>query len=287
MYYEADTIDDIFKCAFCLAKFTGLVKLLPECGNSICGECYDALVDGLQESRKFVCQSCNEVHVMPENGLFSNKVIMKMLQAKPKEKPLSASAKTLRILINEVQEKIDTLQSKSKDEPGQINEYCDSLELEVKISIESAIKHLGRVQDGMLNEISKYRNRLLESTRPSTNSALATDATSRSQAMMNVKKELELLVAKFDGFSQNWRDYFSVMSKQAGEDEIGSAQAQAKELSLKADMVRSKLSIQLFQGQYLKFKENEAFFSSKSLIGSLAFEPWADKANITGEINAR
>ena len=48
------------------------------------------------------------------------------------------------------------------DSHSEINTYCDELESQVMLSIESAIEHLHQVQEKLLGKIADYKNKLLQ-----------------------------------------------------------------------------------------------------------------------------
>ena len=91
MFYEKETIDRLLYCSFCGVRFSDVVKLIPECGNSICGECHDGLRDELETlPAQYTCKACGEGdHLFPTKGVPSNKSLMELAKTTPSERPLA------------------------------------------------------------------------------------------------------------------------------------------------------------------------------------------------------
>ena len=90
--YSSDEIDEELKCSLCHEKFTDVVKLLPGCGESICGRCYEEL----RGARELECRVCRQVHTMPAGGLVDCKGLARMLKRRRIARPLREDARVLR-----------------------------------------------------------------------------------------------------------------------------------------------------------------------------------------------
>ena len=197
MFYDHKEIDQGLKCSFCGAKFSDVVKLIPQCGNSICGDCYEALTEELADSRQFSCKACDhEAHKMAEEGLPNNKAVLQLLQVRPLEKGLNDKTKRLKSSISDLQQRVELL--KSVDADAEINTYCDILESEVTLSLASAIKHLRTLSDDMLSEISSYRSGLLADLKSPT--TLKGDLKQARDKLANLPREFESLKKKWSGY---------------------------------------------------------------------------------------
>ena len=110
MYFESKVVFDELSCSYCKHRFTDVVKLIPQCGNSICGECHEALVSDMSETREFKCKLCDhQPHTMPAEGLPNNSVVMRIIMMKPVNKALNEKTKKLKSTIEDIQQRIDVL----------------------------------------------------------------------------------------------------------------------------------------------------------------------------------
>ena len=146
MFYEKEKIDRLLCCSFCVHQFSDVVKLIPECGNSICGECEDQLRDELENlPAKYTCKACGEEgHLFPKKGFVNNKSLMNLIKTAPSERPLSKEAKKVRELAERVDEEMKRLES--FDPEQYIREHFEQLESEVNEAAESAVKHINEIQ---------------------------------------------------------------------------------------------------------------------------------------------
>ena len=62
-------VEEMMKCSFCKQRFINLIKQVPECAESICGECYEEVKNMASDSGEYKCKVCQEVHLMPERIL--------------------------------------------------------------------------------------------------------------------------------------------------------------------------------------------------------------------------
>ena len=280
MFYPSNTVESLFRCEYCKQRFTDVVKLINECGNSICGKCYDDLRDTMKQTDQYRCKACNQTHIMPKCGLGDVKTIMKMLNLKPEVKALSDEALELKKLIEETQNRIERL--KNYDERTEINQYCDLLQNEVKNAIENCTKILNKLEETYNKEIEIYREKLLSqkvdkkpAKRFKANSAnLGNEqlVISNSSAALIGNKELEDLSIELGEFSAKWFDYFAHINKAASTREIERAQEQAKDYSTRAKQIEVKKITAALSGNYLRFREDGILKRNTNIIGRLVYE---------------
>ena len=151
-------MDAALKCCYCHLRFTSTIKLVPECGQLICGECHDDI-----ETSMYKCKKCGEMHSMPEGGLADVKALSDLIAQQPVDRVALEETEVLKSLVHEVKAKLDTL--KSFDSEDHINAYCDSLEDEIFIAVESSILHLNYLGQELVDVVKLYRKSLLEAAR--------------------------------------------------------------------------------------------------------------------------
>ena len=271
-------VEDILKCSFCSVKFTNVVKLIPDCGNSICGECYEKLRTTVTSTNQYHCLECKTSHIMLKNGLGDNKGLLKMLQLKTKEKALNNKEKMLKGLIERVQEKVKKL--KSIDEGEEINSHCDELVKEVTEAVDGATKHLNKLGNELVEQINRFRNETLNSRKDmspgQSNKRFKRD--DETQASVNAaggapkSSELELLSTEIGEFGKEWNEFFTQITKTASEDEMEKAQNQVRDFEVKIKNLESQIRGDLFNKRMLRFQLNKEFYQSNDHIGDLVVE---------------
>ena len=255
MFFDYNQVSSKLACSFCGAKFSDVVKLIPQCGNSICGDCYEALTEELADSRQFSCKACDhEAHKMAEEGLPNNKAVLQLLQVRPLEKGLNDKTKRLKSSISDLQQRVELL--KSFDADAEINTYCDILESEVTLSLESAIKHLTVLKDGLLKQIKDYRRQSLSSSNAKTSCG-------------KLLKELDVLSEKLVVFEQPWSDYFNQVAINLNDEKIDTAQQTVNDFKSQASSIDASLRNTAFQNNFMTYKQNESFFKSTGYLGEL------------------
>ena len=255
MFYPASAIESCLKCQFCQHKFNSIVKLVPDCGNLICGECYDALKDALDSTGQYKCLGCHCFHSMPTAGLADVKGgLMKMLQLEPEEKGLSNEAKFLRTLIQQAQDRISKLKSFDRNET--VNAACDRLELEVMEMADSAVKHVNKLRDAFVKEINDYRDELL-------NCPAAKESSPDVDPILTISKN-------FDELAERWAPYFTQIGVIAEISDIKRALREAKSYEFKLSQLEKKVTGRAFNNYFLELKNNlKDFFESGQPLGEL------------------
>ena len=181
MYYEKNKVESILACSFCDRKFTNTVKIIPDCGNLICGDCYDFLEMDVQESdRSYRCKACRLRHVLPANGYANCNQLLGLARSMPEERQMSVQAKSLRNLVKAVEKELKTLEE--FDPREYIEQECEKLELEISEAADFATRHIDKIERELLTQIKEYRQRCLDS--------YSTEKQFRSSGVMNELSEI-------------------------------------------------------------------------------------------------
>ena len=242
MFYPTSLIDECFKCQYCQTKFTSVVKLIPDCGHSICIDCYDDLWDSLDESNRFNCKACHQDHTMSSTGFLDNKCVMSFCKVQPVEKIISDEAKTLRQSLKEAADKIDEI--KTFDTKSAINNYCDQLQSQVMDMVDSAVKYIN-IQGGLLiKEINDYRQDLLLNSESLDTSDLSNVDKPESSETRSLFRKLSEISNEVDLINNSWSKYFNQMDVLAKDVDVQSTQRRVNEVKeklaeLREDMFRS------------------------------------------------
>ena len=251
-------------CPFCQTKFSGVVKFIPECGELICGICYDHLKDG--ESREYNCKACDQVHVLPENGLADFKRFADLLRH-PIEKPLSDQAKKLKNLIEHVQDEMVKLEA--FDPRDHIEQHCVQLELEVSQAAESAVKHIHEIEKDLLGQIRVYRQQCLD--------ALSTQASPETLALVfpegsfikPTKVNISGLRNQVHYFSNQWEDYFKRLNSLASEKKLDGAIKQAEFFRAQMRKFEQQMRNRALRESAMQFNPRSSFHAVKDHLGEL------------------
>ena len=96
---------------------------------------------------------------MPQDGLSDSKLAIHIVKQRKFERPLSDQAKVLKTQIAEVIRELEDL--KSFNPQDIINNRCDQLEIDLIEAVESARKHIDKIEDSWLKELKNYREKCL------------------------------------------------------------------------------------------------------------------------------
>lgn len=187
---------------------------------------------------------------MPEIGLPDCKTLLRILKQKNFEKPLSEQAKSLKVQVEMIQNKLQDI--KSFDAHEYIDSHCDSLKLEVNTTAESARKYINEIEESLLQEINAYRQECLESW--------------PSQPLI---QSLQALSRRTDAFIQTWNNYFTRLDVLVSEREINDAFDQANSLDKKLKSMKTELRNMALQGKQIEFKMNETFYQDQACLGQI------------------
>ena len=250
-----EVFNRVTTCPFCQTKFRDVVKLIPECGEFICGICYDHLKEG--ESKEYHCKACDQVHLLPENGLPDCKRFVDLLRH-PVEKPLSEQAKKLKNLIGDVQEEIAKLEA--FDPRDHIEQHCVQLELEVSQAAESAVKHIHEIEKDLLEQIRVYRQQCLDALPTRTLPEPFINLTNRS--LRTLKRQAQY-------FSTKWNGYFKRLNVLASDNEIEAAIRQTNEFQTRIRTLEQETRNSALRESTMLFTSGTVFHSSRGHLGEL------------------
>ena len=257
MFFRSAEIEEDLMCAYCKKKFVDVVKIVPSCGESICGDCYEELKEGMEESFTFKCQACKKSHKMSEDGFIDNRSLSRMLKRQKIDKPLTEEAAKLKRMVNALEAQVRGLQS--FDEQDYIHHHCDQLEVEVIEEINSLVKQLNEIEEDLLKQIREYRKRCLD--------AMTTRSTKRSQAneqdqtfeSIDVREEI-------DKFQARWNEYFNQADVIVKNIDIDDALKEAKDLEIRLHSLERALKSNALDGQILSFKANHSFIGDLNTL---------------------
>ena len=274
MYYDSNVVEIVLTCTFCRSKFSGLVHLIPECGNSICAECHEDLKAELDSEAKYKCRVCSAFHTMPQPGLALNNALMHMLQVKPEQKALPENALKLKQDIEYARSKAERLEL--IDEAEEINTHCDILALQISEAVESGVKHLNRVGQDMLKDVEEYRARLLGNS-SSANFRRYSNDPDYFKAVGRLKKQITTC-------GKRWNERFSSITQLVRDTEIEAARYQVKNLSEDLNDLEVKMKDLMFQERVLRFRVDSKFCLRNDNLGFLEYEMTTDVQRKTGKL---
>ena len=265
MFYQCTDVEETLKCSYCHAKFTDVIKTVHGCGEAICGFCYDDLKESLDESGEYRCLACDESHVMPKTGFTDNRGLLKLLNKKTVEKPLTDQAKLLKAQLAVVRDTLAAVHC--FDGPQQVNLHCDQLESDVIVSCESAINYFNTVQKDLLKEITDYRKKCLDSFELAEFQHLSVSATSKQPE--SIKQKMEAITKEIEEFGKKWDDYFNSVNALATDTEIILALVQADIFKQQLNALSASTQSQAFSGKLLEFKPKLKIFEDKNYLKQL------------------
>ena len=267
MFYEPEKIEPALCCSLCHRRFSGVVKLIPECGNSICADCHEDLREELEKlPAQYTCKVCDEGdHLFPAKGLPNNKSLMNLANTAPSERPLSEQAKKLREAVERVDEEIKRLGS--FDPEQYIFEHFGTLEVEVSEAAESAVKHINDIESELLGQIKERRQECLASLKARLSAQQATS----EQAASKLQQEIGKVSREASEFVLKWNDFFQrVNSTTASEEEVPTALDQAQAVLDEIKKCEEAFMMEATSGRKIRFEVNDLFLKTRDHLGKLA-----------------
>ena len=267
-----DAYEKTTTCPFCQTKFSDVVKFIPDCGKFICGACYDELVKDIDESRNYECQACDDQHILPTAGLADCTQLVYLLRH-PIEKPLSKLGKKLKRMVESVQEEMAKLNS--FDAKDFIEHQAIQLELEIRQTAESAVKHIHQIEDDLLKQVQTNRQRCLDalndqvSDKPKT-SKDQKPATSSTTNDEDIGTRQKALTKEIKEFSSKWDDYFKRLNSLASDKELQAAVRQESDFQDRIRRLEKEMQIRASNGALMYFRVKESFFSARDHLGKLS-----------------
>ena len=284
MFYEKEKIDRMLCCSFCEQKFSDVVKLIPECGNSICAECHDGLRDKLETlPAVYTCKACGEEgHTFPAKGLPSIKNMMDLAKTAPSQRPLSEQAKKLRELVRRMTEEIRKLKSFNPEKI--INEHFKKLDQQVNEAAESEIKHINQIRSDLLGKTKEHRQECLQSLLKRSSSIkqeetdgppaekivrLISQLHATEEPPSKFQQEIGNLSTQASAFIRKWNGYFQTVDSYASDCEIATALSQvqaARDTIQKFEEVTKLEETRMIK---IKFEDNNLFVQKRYNIGKV------------------
>lgn len=260
--YSASDFEDLLSCCYCKTRFTDSVKLIPECGNSICQPCHEGLKDklnGPSGSRQYVCAECGDEHELPADGLGDNKALLKMLVLPVAVMPPNPKEKLLNSKVRELQIKI--LQLKDFDVEEQVGIYCEELNRQVLLAIDDAFNHLNRLGNKMLSQISDYQASFAEAKANKSRPAkrIKTEETA-------VHQDLDRFLAELKQLQQRGS---SGGEPHDNDGDIDSTLDQIEELQAQIDQIQAKLRDEILKDNLMVFEPKSHLTRAEDLLGKL------------------
>ena len=152
MFYDKDEIDELLKCPDCREIFVE-PHMLP-CGHHMCDTCIRASTDG--QTSSFLCKMCGDGHPVPRDGFPVSKVMLQLLEKKPREVYRSNSVERLKSLLGDIKETRTSLAFKFNRPAEQIREHCDSVRNELQIKLESHLEYVHSLHSQMMRQLELY-----------------------------------------------------------------------------------------------------------------------------------
>ena len=149
----------------------------------------------------------------------------------------------LKSAIDDLKEKVYDM--KFFDKKEEINVYCDELQCQVLVSIESMIATVNQLKDELLVEIESYRSKLVESDSMS----VIMDASNTEYNQ--VKRELARLSQEVDDFGSKASEQFTRQLV----DEAKACESQIDKFKTDFREIRRRLRADTFNREFLKFSE--------------------------------
>ena len=162
-------------CPHCQQRYIR-PRLLP-CGQSLCSFCIKvATVDFTDEFR---CDSCGNIHLVPENGFPIDRNLIEELNKKP---PSLSEINFFRSILDQIKQKLKQAEFDLNIGGYVITEYCNELRRQVLLAKELEIEELHKLSEKTIAEIDSFEREKLNYH----------SSKARFIAQLNVMKEMLL-----------------------------------------------------------------------------------------------
>ena len=166
---------------------------------------------------------------------------------------------TIRFKIDDLRERAYIL--KTTDKQSDINFYCDQLQSDVLIAIDSGIAHLKEIEVLLLDKINIYRAELLseltakEMKQASPSPAFAAELEEINQRLAETSKMVNELGERCSSWQEEHLDR--------------PIQNNILECQKRLDLLEKDMKELTFNGKFMKFSRNNLFFFDTNNIGKL------------------
>ena len=175
----------VFKCQKC-ENPNDQVIVLP-C-FIYCDECANKCLNSIRKnSKEFLCQFCDEVHVYPKNG-FKTLNFKDFEQIKNEE-----TFKRFQSHLNDIDKNFHELKTKANNPSDVINEHCFKLQKKLKLETEMLMKKIQNLSEVKMKKIDEYRKECLKLDKPIIDNSFLIDI---EEDRHRFKKYLELALSK-------------------------------------------------------------------------------------------
>ncbi len=181
----------LFDCDLCNKLLVDPVALV--CGNTICQTHINEMLEKRSKRpRTFICELCEDEHVVPENGFVLNKKFKSQLEMKLYELKIDMSTyNSCKIKVNEARESVAELDSLSKDPENYIYEYFETLKRQVDCRREDLKERIDNYSEEIIQSMENTKQFLVQ---------LSKDVSQLAEDVESSKMKLSNLTEKFDTF---------------------------------------------------------------------------------------
>ena len=215
----------VFKCQKC-ENPNDQVIVLP-C-FIYCDECANKCLNSIRKnSKEFLCQFCDEVHVYPKNG-FKTLNFKDFEQIKNEE-----SFKRFQSHLTEIDKKFHELKTRASNPSDVIDEHCLRLKNQLQLETEIFVKKIQDLSQIKMKEIDQYRKECLKLEKPIVDNSFLIDI---EEERHRFKKYLEIVLSKASIEKLN----------DLGDDVL-----------TKIEKETEKIDLSIFNGSIMKFHKNQ------------------------------
>jgi hypothetical protein len=217
---ELTAIDDAIKCPICLSKYSKPITL--PCGDTICME--HLANQSWTIDKKFKCDVCNNMHILPDEGFPINKTIEKMLQINLDKLDRGESWKNAKLAFDLLNLKFKSFEVIKNDPDFYIDEYFAEITNKIDIRREEVKLEVDNHFDKLLNYIKltkKICNEMSETNKKVLNDEIdyfqkEIEAFDKDLKMLdsddlkwkNIEAKTKILINKIDFNLKEMKNYF-------------------------------------------------------------------------------
>ena len=181
--------DNEFRCSSCNGPFTNGAKLIADCYETICSDCYQDLMSRVDEAGKYECPFCKKTHEMPSRGLPDNTFLARFIKRPRIERPLESSEIALKENIMTLEMQLQELES--FDHKDHMDLYYKQIEREIIETVDDAIDGINVMRAEAIEKVKKNKERSLKTL---------------ERRISLDRANLKTLTERISKFSAKWRD---------------------------------------------------------------------------------
>lgn len=264
MFYEEDQINKITKCPICRQNFNLDLKLpiiLLCCNETVCKSCVDSLVlyaasMCILNDNLIRCKLCHELTNIPLKGFPVNKMVLKLIENKPKDVYRGKYIELLKSKMIQLKHDVNELKASDSTNRIKLKTHCDHIRNEIEVATESCIEHINRLSKELMNKVEIYEWNCLKYF--------------DGDKIKQTYDHMELFMKEMEQFCDKCE--LILKSCSLNEDEILRQIDLANEKKLLVDNQKLKQKNLIFNGKLLKYKGNDLKMKTNKLLGHLFFE---------------